>query len=219
MRNFLLICIITILNSCSASTNETMEKDKIIEYVNANNLEAVKQAIDSGIDVNTTTNENINLLLLATIKKQTEMATYLVSKGADVNAQAKNLDSAFLYAGASGQTELVKLYLEHGARFDVFNRYFGTALIPASERGHVETVKLLSTTANFPINHINRLGWTALLEAIILGDGSTKYQEIVQILIDNGADVNISDLDGISPLEHAKRKKQYEIVKILTKKN
>jgi len=33
-----------------------------------------------------------------------------------------------------------------------------------------------------------QLGWTALLEAVILGDGSADYVEIVNILLDNGAD-------------------------------
>lgn len=96
-----------------------------------------------------------------------------------------------MYAGATGQTELVKLYLAHGARFDIFNRYYGTALIPASERGHVETVRLLANTKDFPVNHVNRLGWTALMEAVILGNGGTKHQKTVQILKDAGADLNI----------------------------
>jgi len=124
------------------------------------------------------------------------------------------LDSPFLFAGANGQTELVKLFLKNGARFDVFNRYNGTALIPACERGHVETVKVLANTEGFPINHVNRLGWTALMEAVILGDGSLKYQQIVQILKDKEAK-DIADNDGITALEHAKSLGYKEIVKIL----
>ncbi|HUN03842.1 MAG TPA: ankyrin repeat domain-containing protein, partial [Niabella sp.] len=118
-------------------------------------------------------------------------------------------------AGATGQRNLVKLFLENGARFDVFNRYNGSALIPACERGHIETVKLLVNTKGYPIDHINRLGWTALLEAIILGDGSKKYQTIVQILKDGGANINIADNDGVTPLQHAKNRGFKEIVKIL----
>lgn len=109
----------------------------------------------------------------------------------------------------------MKLYLDNGARFDVFNRYNGTALIPACERGHVETVRLLANTKKFPINHVNRLGWTALMEAIVLGDGGKKYQEIVQILKDAGSRLDIPDNDGIGPLQHAKKRGFKEIVKIL----
>ncbi|PSL32350.1 ankyrin repeat protein [Dyadobacter jiangsuensis] len=145
------------------------------------------------------------------------MATLLTEKGADVNLQDNIQDSPFLYAGASGQTELVKLFLAHGARFDVFNRYNGTALIPACERGHVETVRVLANTKGFPVNHVNRLGWTALMEAIVLGNGGKKYQEIVQLLKDGGADLGIPDHDGVTPLQHAQNRGFTEIVRILSK--
>ncbi|UYW02413.1 ankyrin repeat domain-containing protein [Flavobacterium agricola] len=220
MKNVLMICLIAILSSCDASTTPTdMNAKNIIELVNANNINGVKEALEAGANVNTTDNQNRNLLLLATLNSNTAMAKLLVEHGADVNMQAKNLDSAFLYAGASGQTELVKLYLANGARFDVFNRYYGSALIPACERGHVETVRVLATTPNYPIDHINRLGWTGLLEAVILGDGSKNYQEIVNILIENGSDISIGDRSGVTALEHAKAKRQTKIIEILTNVN
>lgn len=143
------------------------------------------------------------------------MAELLVSRGADVNQQANNQDSPFLYAGAAGHTALLQLYLAHGARFDVFNRYHGTALIPACERGHVETVQLLANTPNFPIDHVNRLGWTALMEAVILGDGSSKYVRIVSILIAAGVNKNIPDNNKITALAHAKKMGYKDIVKLL----
>lgn len=143
------------------------------------------------------------------------MATLLVKRGADVNLQAHNKDSAFLYAGASGQTALLQLFIAHGARFDLFNRYNGTALIPACERGHIETVRLLANTKGFPIDHVNRLGWTALMEAVILGDGNSKYQQIVQILKDAGANMHIPDHDGVTPLQHARKRGFTEIVNII----
>lgn len=182
---------------------EMMQEKDIINLVKKDNISAVKLALDQGADVNTQDKKGRSLLLIATIEKQTEMARLLVSYKANVNLQDNQLDSAFLYAGASGQTELVKLFLENGARFDLFNRYNGTALIPACERGHVDTVMVLVTTKNFPINHVNRLGWTALMEAVILGNGTQKYQEIVKILKDNGADINIPDHSGKTPLQHA----------------
>ncbi len=194
-----------------------MQQQNIIELVSKNDVEGVKNALDKGANVNTQDKNKRSLLLLATINKQVEMAELLVKKHADVNLQDDIQDSPFLYAGASGQTELVKLFLANGARFDIFNRYNGTALIPACERGHVETVKVLVNTRGFPVNHVNRLGWTALMEAVVLGDGSKKYQEIVQILKDGGADLEIPDHEGITPLQHAKSRGFAEIVKILSK--
>ncbi|REC63528.1 hypothetical protein DRF65_05380 [Chryseobacterium pennae] len=194
---------------------EIMQEKDIISQVKNNNISAVKSALENGTDVNTRDRKGRSLLLIATLDKQTEMAKLLISYKADVNLQDDQLDSAFLYAGASGQTELVTLYLENGARFDLFNRYNGTALIPACERGHVETVKVLVKTKGFPINHVNKLGWTALMEAVILGNGTQKYQEIVQILKDNGANLTIPDYAGKTPLQHAESLGFKEIALIL----
>lgn len=81
----------------------------------------------------------------------------------------------------------------------------------------METVRVLAQTKNYPIDHVNRLGWTALMEAVVLGDGSKKYQEIIQILKDAGARLDIPDNDGVTPLQHAKRKGFTEIVALLQK--
>lgn len=223
MRILLLLSIMGVFTSCSAKDrpqpfiNDTiMRENNIIELVKQNNIDGVKKALNAGANVNTRDANNRSLLLLATISRHTEMATLLTEKGADVNLQDNIHDSPFLYAGASGQTELVKLFLANGARFDVFNRYNGSALIPACERGHVETVRLLANTKNYPVNHINRLGWTGLMEAVVLGDGSKKYQEVVQILKDAGADLTIPDKDGITPLQHAQSRGFTAIVKILS---
>lgn len=212
--------LILLLFNCAPSEKketktEVMTVSNIINLVQKNDLSSVEEALKNGADVNTTDSQKRSLLLLSTIKKQKEMAALLVKYGADVNQQSENLDSPFLYAGATGQTELLKLYLSNGVRFDVFNRYNGSALIPACERGHVETVQLLANTKNYPIDHVNRLGWTSLMEAVILGDGSENYQQIVKILKEAGAKMDIPDNDGITPLQHARSRGFEEIVILL----
>lgn len=208
------------LSSCQAATVkeqeiEIVEQQGLIRLVESKNLKAVESALKAGQNVNTVDANKRNLLLIATINQDLPMAKLLVSYKANVNQQADNLDSPFLFAGATGQTEMLKLFLSNGARFDVFNRYYGSALIPACERGHVETVRLLANTRGYPIDHVNRLGWTALMEAIVLGDGTKNYQEIVQILKDAGSKMDIPDKDGITPLQHAKNRGFTEIVKII----
>lgn len=218
----LLMLLTGMFLSCEAknqpSMNEMMtQKEDLAELVRKNDVAGIKNALEKGADVNTQDKNKRSLLLLATLGKQLEMAKLLAEKGADVNLQDEIQDSPFLYAGATGQTELVKLFLAKGARFDVFNRYNGTALIPACERGHVETVKVLVNTKGFPVDHVNRLGWTGLMEAIVLGDGTKKYQEVVQLLKDGGADLSIPDHDGVTPLQHARKRGFAEIAAILSR--
>lgn len=216
----ILMFMMTTVTACHSTPTEDskieiMNEKDIVKAVKNNDIQAVTKALENGEDVNSTDSSKRSLLLIATNNSNIEIAKLLVKHGADVNQQADNQDSAFLYAGASGQTELVKLFLDHGARFDVFNRYNGSALIPACERGHVETVRLLANTKNYPVDHVNRLGWTGLMEAIVLGDGSKKYQQIVQILKDAGAKMDIPDSDGVTPLQHAQQRGYKEIVAII----
>lgn len=221
MKTIWFLIGMSLFTACEAKESSekaeiVIQQKELVQLVNNNNIKEVRTTLESGANVNTQDNSKRNLLLIATNNKNEEMVKLLVKYGADVNMQADNLDSAFLYAGASGQTELVRLFLANGARFDVFNRYYGSALIPACERGHVETVRLLVSTKDYPIDHVNRLGWTGLMEAIVLGNGTKKYQEIVQILKDGGANLQIPDHDGVTPLQHAKSRGFAEIVKILS---
>src|SRR5687767_11019684 len=94
------------------------------------------------------------------------------------------------------------------------NRFGGTALIPASDRGHVGVVRELLRT-EIPVDHVNRLGWTALLEAVILGDGGPVHQRIVRMLVAARADRELADRNGVTPLEHARRRGYAEIARIL----
>ncbi|TGN30263.1 ankyrin repeat domain-containing protein [Empedobacter tilapiae] len=216
----ILMLMMTTVTACHStptedSNTEIMNEKDIVKAVKSNDLQSVKNLLESDEDVNSVDSSKRSLLLIATNNSNIKIAKLLVKHGADVNQQADNQDSPFLYAGASGQTELVQLFLDHGARFDVFNRYNGSALIPACERGHVETVRLLANTKNYPVDHVNRLGWTGLMEAIVLGDGSKKYQQIVQILKDVGAKMDIPDHDGVTPLQHAQQRGYKEIVAII----
>jgi hypothetical protein len=68
------------------------------------------------------------------------------------------------------------------------------------------------------VDHVNRLGWTALLEAVILGDGGPDHQRIVERLVDAGADRAIADEDGVTALEHARDRGYTEIVELLERR-
>lgn len=154
-------------------------------------------------------------LLAATQGDHVEAARLLIAAGSDVNAKDHIEDSPFLFAAAEGRLQILRLLLTHGADLKSINRYGGTALIPAAHHGHVDTVRTLLAT-DIDIDHGNRLGWTALLETVILGDGGPRYVEIARLLIAAGANRELADRDGVTPLEHARRRGQTEIVRLLT---
>ena len=79
--------------------------------------------------------------------------------------------------------------------------------------GFVIVRRLLAT--DIDVDHVNRLGWTALLEAIVLGDGGQRHVRTVRALVEGGADVNVPDGDGITPLAHAQRRGYREIARVL----
>ena len=96
----------------------------------------------------------------------------------------------------------------------VLDSYNGTGLIHAADRGHVDIIRELLKT-DIKIDHVNRLGWTALLEAIILGDGGPRHTEVVRLLVEAGANVNLADGQGVTALAHAQRREFSQMVAIL----
>lgn len=197
------------------SHRNTQQELSIFTDIQKSNLSAVEKYIHENKDIELKNHRDETLLMYAIYQKKWNIAKQLIQAGADVNAQDQSQNSPFLYAGAEGYLEIVKLALAHQADFKRYNRYGGTALIPAAEKGHIETVRLLANMPNFPINHVNRLGWTALMEAVVLSDGGPAHIEIIKILLEAGADKDIPDKNGISALQHAKRQGFTEIVQLL----
>jgi uncharacterized protein len=179
-------------------------------------LASIQRLLDAGADVNARDARRRNAVLAATQGGHEAAARLLIERGADVNAQDEIDDSAFLLAGARGHTGIVRAALAATPPPDFrrLNRYGGTALIPACHYGHVETVRLLVTTG-IDIDHVNRLGWTALLEAILLGDGGAAHTEIVRLLLAHKADPNLPDRQGVTPLAHAEARGQRAIARLL----
>ena len=155
-------------------------------------------------------------LLEAARTHQVDEARSLIERGADVNAKDGTEQSAYLYATSEVGPDpaLLELMLANGADVDAKDSYNGTGLIRAAHRGYAEIVQRL-IDAGIELDHVNRLGWTALLEAIILGDGGAAHVETVRALVEGGVDVNIADRDGVTPREHAARSGYDEIVAIL----
>ena len=134
------------------------------------------------------------------------VAETLLAAGADPNHQDRTQQSAYLIATSEvgDDVRLLDLVLAHGADVNAKDSYNGTGLIRAAERGYPRIVARL-IAAGIDLNHVNRLGWTALLEAVILGSGGPAHQAVVRELLAAGADRRIPDRDGVTALEHARR--------------
>lgn len=178
-------------------------------------LAALQQLIDSGTDSNARDANGRTPVMIATYAHQVEAVRLLLDRGANPDILDLQRNNPFLYAGAEGYLDILRLANEAGADPSITNRYGGVAIIPASERGHVEVVRYLLKETEIDINHVNDLGWTALLEAIILSDGGPRHQAIVKLLLDYDADVTIADNDGITPLAHARQRGFREIAAFL----
>lgn len=179
------------------------------------NTAEVLKLLKDGASVNSQDERGRTAIMAATHRNQVDTVKVLIQAGADIHIRDNMLDNPFLYAGAEGLLNILKLTIEAGADTKITNRYGGTALIPAAERGHVEVVKELLTRTDVNVNHVNNLGWTALMEAIVLSNGGIKHQGIVHLLIEHGADVNIPDKEGVTPLRHAKTRGFKEIEALL----
>lgn len=202
-------------DATATKEHETAMTEQLIQAAERGDTETVLQLLQAGADINGRDARGRTPLMAATHGNQPETVRALIRGGADINLQDDRRDNPFLYAGAEGLLEILKLTIEAGADTKLTNRFGGTALIPAAERGHVEVVTELLTRTDVDVNHINNLGWTALLEAIILGEGGPRHIEIVRLLVEARADVNLADGQGVTPLTHARQRGYSEIVEIL----
>lgn len=195
--------------------NPPMTKYALIEAAERGDVDELRKLIDRGADLNATDTRGRTAMMAATHANKPESVKILIEAGADVNKQDNRLDNPFLYAGAEGLLEILRLTIDAGADPTITNRYGGVAIIPASEHGYVQVVEELLTRTKINVNHVNNLGWTALLEAVILGTGSENHKRVVELLIKHGADVNLADSDGVTPLQHAKNRRYKDIAQIL----
>lgn len=188
----------------------------LLDAAAAGRAAEVFRLIAAGADLDARDAQGRSPLLLAVAGNHVAVAKALLAAGANINAQAANRDTPWLLAGAAGRAEIVAAMIPLKPDLTIRNRYGGNALIPACERAHVETVKLL-LTSGIDLNHVNDLGWTCLLEIVILGDGGPRHQEVAKLVLDAGADPSLADKDGLSPLAHARQRGQRAVAALIEK--
>ena len=155
-------------------------------------------------------------LHVAAFRRQHAAAQALLRLGANPNAMDAQHYDIVTIAAVQNDLEMLKIALAGGGSArNITSQYDGTALIASAHLGHVEVVRTL-IEAKAPLDHVNNLGWTALIEAVVLGNGDKNHIDVVEALVKAGADVDIKDRQGSTALAHARQRGYAEMVKILT---
>nr|WP_225984754.1 ankyrin repeat domain-containing protein [Noviherbaspirillum aerium] len=155
-------------------------------------------------------------LHVATYARHHNAIRLLAEAGADLNAMEHQRYDPVTIAAVADDNGTLALLLKLGASAkNVTSPYDGTALIAAAHLGHVGVVKQL-IASGAPLNHVNNLHWTALMEAVVLGDGGRNHTEVVRLLLDAGADRTLTDNAGNTPLALAQARGYQEMAQLLT---
>jgi uncharacterized protein len=156
-------------------------------------------------------------LHVAAFLRRHEAARTLIRLGANPNALDAQRYDVTTIAAVNKDAAMLRIALDGGADARaITSPYDGTALIAAAHLGHVEIVRML-VAAKAPLNHVNNLGWTALIEAVVLGNGGADHTATVAALVEAGADVTIPDRHGATALSYARDRGYSQIARILEK--
>lgn len=203
-----------ILETITSAARPADPDAALLQAAEVGDANAVAIALRAGANIEARDAHDRTALLLAATYDRVPVANVLVAMGASPNALDDRHDTPWLVTGVTGSVAMLEALLPANPDLKIRNRFGGLSPIPASERGHIDYVRRVVLTG-VDLNHVNDLGWTALLEAVILGDGGPNHQEVVQILLAAGADRDIADRAGVSALQHAEQRGQNEVARLL----
>jgi uncharacterized protein len=176
----------------------------------------IERLIASGANNEAADGRGRTPLHVAAFQKQYEAARVLLRLGAAPNSQEADRYDIITVAAVANDLQMLKIALDGGGNpRAITSRYDGTALIAAAHLGHVDVVRML-IEAGAPLDHVNNLGWTALIESIVLGDGGKNHTDTLTALVRAGAGLSIADRQGATPLALARQRGYAEMVRILS---
>jgi ankyrin repeat protein len=176
---------------------------------------AVRALVAAGAPVDARDGRGRTPLHVATHARHGEVIRALVAGGADLSALDHDRYDAVTIAAVADDERTLALLLGLGASAKLMtSRYDGTALIAAAHLGHDGVVRQL-IAAGAPLDHVNNLHWTALIESIVLGDGGPRHQATLKALLDAGASTRLADRSGTTPLQLARSRGYTPMVRML----
>jgi ankyrin repeat protein len=216
----LLVNLVLAMNAAAQVPPSASEKNAytgLFAAAAAGDAPAIAKLVANGAAVDARDGHGRTPLHVAAYGSRHEAMRALVQAGANPNTLERDRYDIVTIAAVADDLPTLKVALAIGcgAR-NVTSRYDGTALIAAAHLGHVEVVREL-IRAGAPLDHVNNLGWTALIESIVLGDGGPRHTATLKALVDAGADVNLADRSGSTPLQLARGRGYRDMVAILEK--
>ena len=219
MKALLAIVLLLTADLATAQTAPTREELRVYaglhEAAAKGDVVEIEKLVAEGEKPNLQDAKSRTPLHVAVYLRKHDAARALLRLGANPNALEIDRYDIVTIAAVANDIEMLKLALEGGASArNITSRYDGTALIAAAHLGYAEVVKIL-IAAKAPLNHVNNLGWTALMESVVLGSGGKNHTDTLKALVEAGADVNIADRQGTTPLQHARRRGYGEMARVL----
>lgn len=178
-------------------------------------LAKLKSCLRQGVDINAVNRQGQTAITLASLNKKYDCVATLIDAGADINKQDHTCLNPFLICCLNNDLTLLRLIIPARPDLNRLTRFGGVGLTPACEKGHLDIVQELLHRTAINLNHTNFVGWTPLLEAIVLNDGGETQQAIVALLLEHGASPHMTDKYGKTPLELAREKGFEKIAQLL----
>jgi uncharacterized protein len=175
----------------------------------------IEKLVAAKADLNARAGHGRTPVHVAAFARQREALKALAKAGADLNLLENDRYDGVTIASVADDEETLRVLLELGASAKLTtSRYDGTALIAAAHLGHDGVVRQL-IKAGAPLDHVNNLHWTAAIEAVVLGDGGKRHQASLKALVDAGANLQLKDRTGATPLQLARSRGYGEMEKLL----
>lgn len=217
--------VIGVLNTSTAwgqiapSPSELSRYQGLHAAANVGDTAQIQKLVAARADLNARDSYGRTPLHVATFAKQSEAIRVLVKAGASLDLLENDRYDAVTIASVADDEATLRTLLSLGASAKrVTSRYDGTALIAAAHLGHDGVVRQL-IAAGAPLNHVNNLHWTAVIESIVLGDGGARHQATLKALIEAGANLQLTDGQGLTPLQLARRRGYTAMTNMLLKAN